>query len=58
MNLIDETINPCDDFYRFACGGWIHRTAIPDEAGHISIFEQSRERLDIQLKGEPACVSL
>ncbi|XP_027199792.2 neprilysin-2-like [Dermatophagoides pteronyssinus] len=50
LNLIDETVNPCDDFYRFACGGWIHRTTIPDEAGHISIFEQSRERLDIQLK--------
>ncbi|KAJ6217838.1 hypothetical protein RDWZM_008995 [Blomia tropicalis] len=50
LNLIDESISPCDDFYRFACGGWIHRTAIPDETGHVSIFEQSRERLDIQLK--------
>lgn len=52
LNLIDEKIDPCNDFYRFACGGWIQRTAIPHEAGHISIFEQSRERLDIQLKGK------
>src|SRR6218665_2184519 len=48
--MIDESVSPCDDFYKFACGGWIHRTAIPDETGHVSIFEQSRERLDIQLK--------
>ncbi len=50
LHLIDESVSPCDDFYRFSCGGWIHRTAIPDETGHVSIFEQSRERLDIQLK--------
>ncbi len=51
INLIDESVSPCDDFYKFACGGWIQSTTIPDETGHMSIFEQSRERLDIQLKG-------
>ncbi|XP_054157418.1 neprilysin-2-like isoform X2 [Oppia nitens] len=50
INLIDESVSPCDNFYKFACGGWIHKTTIPDETGHMSIFEQSRERLDIQLK--------
>src|SRR5258708_2572833 len=28
---MDKTVKPCDDFYHFACGGWIKSNEIPKD---------------------------
>ncbi|CAF4350989.1 unnamed protein product, partial [Adineta steineri] len=31
LESIDETIDPCEDFYQFACGTWLKNTPVPPE---------------------------
>jgi len=50
LKNLDESINPCDDFYKFACGGFLEKTIIPnDKSFHIS-FNIIADELIEQLK--------
>ena len=42
---MDLTANPCDDFFQYACGGWVKNTPIPgDEEAWDRSFSPIRDR--------------
>lgn len=47
---IDEKVQPCDDFYHFACGSYIKNTKIPDDKVIVDSFNTVGDTLKDQLK--------
>jgi len=35
---MDPTADPCQDFFQFACGGWVKKNGIPDNRNRVSVF--------------------
>lgn len=52
LNRIDSDVQPCDDFYEFACGKFIRdvTVTIPDEKLTVDTFSTIADEIEIQLK--------
>jgi hypothetical protein len=49
---IDSTVDPCDDFFAFACGGWTAKNTIPSDKTTTSTFDVLDEVMQNNLKQE------
>ena len=51
LEAMDETVDPCDDFFLYACGTWNRKNVIPDDQSSFNTFSKLRDDVNAALKG-------
>ncbi|KAI1891261.1 hypothetical protein AGOR_G00141950 [Albula goreensis] len=50
LSKMDRSIDPCEDFYHYACGGWLRENPIPEDSSSYGIYPWLRQNVDLRLK--------
>ncbi|XP_055934901.1 neprilysin-11-like [Argiope bruennichi] len=50
IQLMDRSVEPCDDFFNFACGNFHHQHALPEGKTVFNSFHAYEEQLDLDIK--------
>ena len=51
LSSMDQTIDPCTDFYTYSCGGWMRKNPIPPDQSSWSAYGKLQDENTAQLRG-------
>ena len=50
LERIDQSIDPCDDFYQFSCGNFIRTNEVPDDYYARNLLQKMQESMFVEMK--------
>ncbi|VIO94277.1 Uncharacterized protein BM_BM7419 [Brugia malayi] len=50
LSSMNQTVNPCDDFFEYACGRWVSEHPIPSDLGAYEVSASIREKVALKMK--------
>ena len=50
LKNMDPNVKPCENFYEFACGGFLNSVAIPDGHKKIDVFSIYNDKIEQDLR--------